>query len=395
MPNKKPEVKSLYYITHVDNLPSIFKEGILAHRLVEELQIPYTPIYDVSIVANRKAKKLSGGRSLWDFANLYFQPRNPMLFRVLHEKDEKQIVVLGVSPRVLSNPGSFIAVGNAASAATEILPPDKGMRAIFEIWDIVSSEWWNSMDGSKRKIMAECLVPDRVMPEAIHSIYVPTHEVTAKIDQMRLPARVSVVPEPSIFFRPVRQYRITPHLSLADGDMFFSLMQTLTVSVNTVGIMGKGLASRAKYQFPDVYVIYQDACRRKSIRFGKPFLYKREAFLDVDLADEPDTLKNVNASKWFLLFPTKKHWRDTSDLNAIRDGLRWLRDNYRQEGMTSLAMPALGCGLGRLEWPDVGPVICQEVGSLDIPVVVYLPRERKIPEEFLTRKFLLAPTGKK
>jgi hypothetical protein len=395
VPKKKPEVKSLYYITHIDNLPSIFSKGILSHRLIEELQIPYTRIYDEVIVSNRRAKLVPDGRSLWDFANLYFQPRNAMLFRVLHERGEKQIVVLGVNSEVLSTAGVFVAAGNAANAETEVFLREQGMKEIFKMWGIISGEYWNSMDGSKRKMMAECLVPERVPSDHIHSIYVATHEVSEAITRMGLPGRVSVVPEPSIFFRPLRQYRITPHLSLADGDMFFSFMQTLTVSVNTVGVMGKGLASRAKYQFPDVYVTYQDACRRKLVALGKPFLYKREAFVDADLADEPSSLKNVNANKWFLLFATKKHWRDMSDLGAIRDGLCWVRDNYGKEGIKSLALPALGCGLGRLDWRDVGPVICHEVGSLGINVAVYLPREHKIPEEFLARDFLLAQAGHK
>lgn len=64
--------------------------------------------------------------------------------------------------------------------------------------------------------------------------------------------------------------------------MLFSQMQTLTVSVNTVGVMAKVLVSRAKHQFPDMYVVYQDICRSKAFQMGKPYLYKREASLDED-----------------------------------------------------------------------------------------------------------------
>jgi O-acetyl-ADP-ribose deacetylase (regulator of RNase III) len=198
-----------------------------------------------------------------------------------------------------------------------------------------------------------------------------------------------------MFFRPVRRFRVTDNLFLADGDMFFSTMQTLTVSVNVVGIMGKGLASRAKYQFPDVYVVYQDACRHRKLGMGKPYLYKREAFVDEELADEPGTLPEVNTNKWFLLFATKRHWRDRADLQAIREGLRWVRDNYAAEGIKSLAMPALGCGLGKLDWQDVGPVMCQELANLGIQVAIYLPRERQIPEEHLSPQYLLSSVESK
>jgi O-acetyl-ADP-ribose deacetylase (regulator of RNase III) len=237
--------------------------------------------------------------------------------------------------------------------------------------------------------MAECLVPDRVPGEYIHSVYVASQSVAEKVRRMNLGREVPIVPEPAMFFQPAKRFRVTDRLSLVEGDMFFSQMQTLTVSVNTVGIMGKGLASRAKYQFPDVYVVYQDACRRKALRMGVPYLYKREAFMDEDLADEPRTMSGPNANKWFLLFATKRHWRDESDLDGIDQGLQWIKENYKKEGIRSLALPALGCGLGKLEWEKVGPIMCREMASLDIPVTVYLPRERDIPEKFLSLDFLL------
>jgi len=123
---------------------------------------------------------------------------------------------------------------------------------------------------------------------------------------------------------------------------------------------------------------------------GRPYLYKREAFIDEDLADEPATLPALNANKWFLLFPTKQHWRDTSDLEAIQEGLRWVRASHVAEGIKSLALPALGCGLGNLEWKDVGPVMCRELADMGIPVAIYLPRERPIPDEHLSPKYLLS-----
>ncbi len=389
MPRRKPEVKGLYYITHVNNLPSIATNGILAHRRVLESKIPFTPIYDADIVSNRERKQVSGDKTLWDFANMYFQPRNPMLYRVLREKDRADIVVVAMQPGVLSLRGALVTTGNAASSDTEIFDSQEGQKYVFENWKVITSDWWNSVDGSKRKIMAECLVPDRVPPEYIHSVYVATQTVAEKVRQMKLGRDIPIIPEPSMFFRPARQSRVTDQISLVEGDMFFSSMQTLTVSVNVVGIMGKGLASRAKYQFPDVYVAYQDACRRKTLRMGVPFLYKRESFMDEELADDPRSMPGPNASKWFLLFATKSHWRDDSDLGGIEQGVRWIRENYKKEGIKSLALPALGCGLGNLDWKDVGPIICRELIGVDIPVAVYLPREHEIPEEFLSPDFLL------
>jgi hypothetical protein len=122
---------------------------------------------------------------------------------------------------------------------------------------------------------------------------------------------------------------------------------------------------------------------------GRPFLYKRESSFETDLADEPSTLSNANSETWFLLFATKRHWRERADLGGIEEGLVWLRDNYRSEGIKSLALPALGCGLGWLDWRDVGPVMCKALSALDIPVWIYLPTEKEIPAELLTKDFLL------
>jgi len=388
-PSREPEVLSLYYITHINNIRSILTEGILSHSLIEQRQIQFTPIYDTAIVSRRRERLVQGDKSLWDFANMYFQPRNPMLYRVLHEKNSEDIAVLGISPSVLQTSGALVSLGNAAAGETQILPSDEGRKELETIWKDVKNEWWSAADGSKRRIMAECLVPDMVDPECVNTVYVSGQTAAARVRAMGLPRRVSVVPEPSMFFRPARRIRVTETLFLADGDMFFSTMQTLTVSVNTVGIMGKGLASRAKYQFPDVYVRYQDVCRQKLLSMGRPYLYKRESFFDLELAEDPASMPTPNERKWFLLFATKRHWRDRSELSAIDTGLHWISDNFKKEGIQSLALPALGCGLGRLDWKDVGPVMCRTLATLEIPTVIYLPREADIDAALLTTEFLL------
>ena len=122
---------------------------------------------------------------------------------------------------------------------------------------------------------------------------------------------------------------------------------------------------------------------------GRPYLYKPEYSLDYLLADEPSTLLNANSVTWFLLFPTKRHWKEQSDIKGIEEGLQWLKDNYKREGITSLAIPALGCGLGRLHWKDVGPLICRYLSTFDIKIMLYLPAEKKIEEQFLNKEFLL------
>ncbi|RPH60392.1 MAG: DUF4433 domain-containing protein, partial [Chloroflexi bacterium] len=127
----------------------------------------------------------------------------------------------------------------------------------------------------------------------------------------------------------------------------------------------------------------------KTLQMGNPYLYRREASLDEDLADEPFSLPNLNANKWFLLFPTKQHWKEGSDAKGIEAGLEWLVSRYKADGIQSLAVPALGCGLGGLDWKEMGPLMCKFLSKMDIQTAIYLPQEQNIPPEFLTRKFLL------
>ena len=146
-------------------------------------------------------------------------------------------------------------------------------------------------------------------------------------------------------------------------DIFKTSEQTITIPVNTVGVMGKGLAGRTKHQFPDVYEEYQWACHSKELSIGKPFLYKRKGERYIPYF-----------APWFLLFPTKGHWKNPSKIEYIERGLLWLKKNYKGLGITSLAVPALGCGEGKLKWEDVEPIIVKELNKLDIPVKIYLWR---------------------
>jgi hypothetical protein len=388
-PMKKLDVKSLFYITHIDNLPSILERGILSHARIEGGKVPFTPIYDSAIVSRRKEKSTPDRDSLWEYANLYFQARNPMMYRVVHEKDKHDIAVVGVSPEVMSGPGVLITDGNAANDPTKFYPASEGQKVLQEQWGTIQNDWWNEMDGSKRKIMAECLIPDQVKADRVHTLFVVDHTSKDRIEKLLGALRVPVVPEPHMFFQPRSRIGIGSNISLIDGDMFFSSLQTLTISVNLQGIMGKGLASRAKYQFPDVYVVYQDACRAKRITATRPFLYKREASLDQDLADLSLPLSTPNAVKWFLLFATKRKWRENSRLEDIERGLDWVRNNYQHEGIHSMALPALGCGLGNMRWDDVGPLMCRYLHGIGIQVAIYLPREHAIDRQYQTEAYLL------
>jgi len=284
--------------------------------------------------------------------------------------------------------GTFITDGNAASSNT-VFKPNKKTKEIFsKICENIQREWWSEEDGSKRTIMAECLVPERIIPENILTIYLPNIDICEEVKGM-INKDIPVIPNPDTFFQPISKIPLTDNLFLVAGDMFFSKLQTLTISVNCLGVMGKGLASRAKYQFPRLYVDYQDLCKQKKISLGKPYLYKQELSLDTQLADEALTMKNGVTQTWFLLFATKGDWKKKADIKAIENGVIWICDNYKKEGVTSLALPALGCGLGWLDWSQVGPILCSKLANLDILVWIYLPTEKRIPDDLLNKRFLL------
>ncbi|TAK61124.1 MAG: DUF4433 domain-containing protein [Dehalococcoidia bacterium] len=366
----------------------MLQRGILSHSQMESEGISFTAIYDAEIVSSRKSRLTPNGSSLWDYANLYFQPRNAMLYRVALEKGVDEICVIGVRPSVLNGHDILIADGNAASYQSNIHQPPVATKAVPQIMRQVDKEWWSDADGSKREMMAEALIPDRVSPEHLTAVYVGSDSALAKA-QGAVGSALPVTREPHMFFKPRREIHLTPLLSVGEGDLFFSGKQTLTISVNTVGIMGKGLASTAKWRFPDVYVRYQDLCRRKVLRMGRPVVVKREKSLDDELADDPRTMANGNHETWFLLFATKEHWRNNADLAGIEKGLQWLLDNYKSEGITSLALPALGCGLGNLSWRDVGPLMCTYLSQTSLCTWISLPSKPEPPPQELTPEFLL------
>jgi O-acetyl-ADP-ribose deacetylase (regulator of RNase III)/uncharacterized protein YwgA len=155
------------------------------------------------------------------------------------------------------------------------------------------------------------------------------------------------------------------------GDMFKSKAQTLVNTVNCVGIMGKGIALEFRKRFPEMHEDYVRRCKAKEVKLGQPYLYRSLL------------------PPWILNFPTKDHWRSVSRLEDIVRGLRYLEQHLEEWGITSLAVPPLGCGHGQLEWRVVGPTLYRHLKRLDIPVELYAPYGT--PHEELQATFLEQP----
>ena len=114
MQSRRNFLRELYYITHVKNLESILKTGILSHSKIVEEGVDFERIYNKDVVCRRENITVPDGRSLWNFANLYFQARNPMLFTVIRNNPLDQIAVVGVDKRSLDRDDIYITTGNAA-----------------------------------------------------------------------------------------------------------------------------------------------------------------------------------------------------------------------------------------------------------------------------------------
>jgi O-acetyl-ADP-ribose deacetylase (regulator of RNase III) len=156
------------------------------------------------------------------------------------------------------------------------------------------------------------------------------------------------------------------------GDVLQSEAQTLVNTVNTVGIMGKGIALDFKRAYPDMFEDYAARCQAGQVHLGEPYLYRRLL------------------PPWIINFPTKKHWRSASRLDAIVQGLEYLASHVAEWGVESLAVPPLGCGHGQLEWDVVGPTLYRYLDLLPIRVELYAPFDAD--EYSITREFLAGAT---
>src|ERR1044072_5637709 len=125
---------------------------------------------------------------------------------------------------------------------------------------------------------------------------------------------------------------------LYDEDLFQSGSDVIVNPVNCVGAMGAGLALEFRKRYPDMFNDYLIRCRRHEVKLGEPYLYR--------------DVKGIG----ILNFPTKGHWKDNSQLEDIYNGVTYLVQNYKEMGIKSIAVPALGCGKGQLDWADVHPI---------------------------------------
>ncbi len=144
-----------------------------------------------------------------------------------------------------------------------------------------------------------------------------------------------------------------------EGNLLDAEVEALVNTVNTVGVMGKGIALMFKEAFPENFKAYEAACRNDEVRVGHMFVTER---------------RQLMGPKWIINFPTKMHWRGSSKIEWIKDGLVDLKRVIAERRIRSIALPPLGSGNGGLDWDDVRPVVEDALNELgDVRIIVYEP----------------------
>lgn len=144
----------------------------------------------------------------------------------------------------------------------------------------------------------------------------------------------------------------------AHGNLLKANVEALANSVNTVGVMGKGIALQFKNAFPLNFKAYEAACRKEAVRLGEMFVFDNGQLM---------------LPRWIINFPTKGHWRAKSRIHDVADGLDDLHEVIKALGIASIALPPLGCGHGGLDWDEVRPLIKDRLRDLDVVVHLYAP----------------------
>jgi O-acetyl-ADP-ribose deacetylase (regulator of RNase III) len=151
-------------------------------------------------------------------------------------------------------------------------------------------------------------------------------------------------------------------IRFTQGNLLDANVEAVINTVNTVGVMGKGIALMFRERFPENYDAYAQACKRGEVELGRMFVTESI---------------EISGPRWIINFPTKGHWRYPSQIAWIEAGLVDLRRIIREKGIRSVAIPPLGSGNGGLMWSDVRLRIDSALSDLgNVEVLVYEPTSK-------------------
>lgn len=142
------------------------------------------------------------------------------------------------------------------------------------------------------------------------------------------------------------------------GNLLEDCAEAHVNTVNTVGVMGKGIADQFKRAFPNMFKQYVKDCKAGKVKIGKMHVVE---------------IIGISTPKIIINFPTKQHWRNPSKLEYITEGLVDLVRVVEEYKIKSIAIPPLGCGNGGLDWQVVRPLIIEAFSLIDTDVHLYEP----------------------
>jgi O-acetyl-ADP-ribose deacetylase (regulator of RNase III) len=146
------------------------------------------------------------------------------------------------------------------------------------------------------------------------------------------------------------------------GNLLAAPAEALVNTVNTKGIMGKGIALQFRQAFPQMFKDYERACKYERVTLGT--------------MDVHDLGGLAGGPRWIINFPTKGHWKTKSRMEDVESGLEDLIAKIRKLGIKSIAVPPLGCGNGGLPWNEVRPLIEAAFSQVpEVEVLLYAPVE--------------------
>lgn len=148
-------------------------------------------------------------------------------------------------------------------------------------------------------------------------------------------------------------------IRLVKGDLLNSKAEVLVNTVNTVGVMGKGIALRFRDAFPNNFEVYRQACLAGRLHIGELLIV-----MDGNL---------ITGAKTIINFPTKTHWRKPSRYTYVEKGLRALRTYLIENNISTVAMPAPGCGNGGLDFFKISSMILEHLSGIATDVELYEP----------------------
>lgn len=143
------------------------------------------------------------------------------------------------------------------------------------------------------------------------------------------------------------------------GNLLDSKAEALVNTVNTVGVMGKGIALQFKNMFPNNFKIYAKACKDKELKVGNLLVTEEESLL--------------SGKKIIINFPTKTSWRLPSEYIFIEKGIVELIKVIKEKKIKSIAIPPLGAGNGGLDWNKVKPILEDNLQNIDCEIFIYEP----------------------